>query len=132
MTREELFPRSKFPVRKKTSYAIPEKRLKFYIELYFEKTDGVFERQRVGEYAKITSDDGTVALISAKVIYPDRTVEYYLETNGALESVSEETLEEKIRSFEKEFQEKYKIIVIDEDADQLMLDALDSAKWTKF
>ena len=132
MTREELFPRSKFPIRKRTSYAIPEKQLKFYVELYFEKTDKVFEGQHVGEYAKITSNDGTVSLISTRVIYPDSTVDYYLETEGALKLVSEETMERKMRSFEKEFKKKYGIIIINGGADQLMTRALNSAKWTRF
>lgn len=132
MTREELFPRSQFPIRKKTSYGIPEKRLKFYVELYFEKTDKKFEGQMVGEYVRISSDDGSVYLTSAKKIYPDRTVKYYLETGGVLEWISEKAMEVKIRSFEKEFQEKYEIVIIDEDADLLMQNALDAAKWKKF
>lgn len=132
MTREELFPRSQFPIREKTSYGIPEKRLKFYVELYFEKTDKEFEEQMVGEYVRISSNDGSVSMISAKKIYPDRTVKYYLETEGMLEWISEKALEVKIRSFEKEFQEKYEIIIINEDADLLMQSALDAAKWKKF
>jgi hypothetical protein len=132
MIREILFSRNRFLIRKRATEEIRGKDLIFYCELYFQKTDSKIENQYIGEYVMFSSKDKTIFLAIVKIISPRGLVQYYLEDGNRFRRASIVEVEDKIYAFEKEFQEKYEIIIRDAEIDALMDEALSVAKWELF
>ena len=132
MTREELFPLQRYRVRKRTEFEVPGKRVKCTVELYFEESDGRLRGQWIGEYTGTASEDKTVRLAVAKIISPVGHMAYYIETRGVFAKILPENLMLAVRAFEKEFQEKYEIIITDPETDALISEALAEAQWEQF
>mgnify|MGYP001562621472 CR=1 FL=1 len=131
MTVEELFPDDKYRIRKYARFEIPAKKLKVVVELFFQKSDKHVRGQFVGEYKSTASVDGTMSLSTATAISPRGEITYYLQTERGLEKILPENLIKIVRAFEKEFQEKYEIIITDEETDALISEMLKNAKWEK-
>lgn len=134
MTKTTLFPKEKYQIRKKTRLELPEKWLCLIFELYFESTDTKLLGQHVGEYtAAFSTVDPKLSLRTAKVVLPSGEVVYYQETaDGDFRQLRDEEIDELVRAFEKEFQEKYEIVIRDEETDNLMTSELDATSWENF
>lgn len=131
--RQILFPRDIFLVGKRTICKLDKKGLLINIELYFEKSDLFFHGQFIGERVIMTSEDKTMFLGISKIISPEGYKTHYREyEDGKFKAISEESAEKIIRTFEKEFQEKYEIIITGEETDELICQKIDSAKWQYF
>ena len=132
MTRKKLFPQDTYPVRKRTEFVVPSKKVRFYMELYFEKTDTEFGGQFIGEYIKVSSLDGTVAFSSAKLIFPDLTMVYYTERNGGFTIIPTEKIAILVKAFERKFKKKYRVSIADRQMDINLDVALTLTKWESF
>ncbi len=131
MTVGELFPADKYRIKKFTSFEIPTKKLKVEVKLFFQKSDKHIHGQFVGEHKSTASVDGTMSLSTATVISPRGEVTYYLQSGQDFKKILPENLLLFVRAFEKEFQEKYEIIITDPETDTLISEMLERAEWEK-
>ena len=132
MTRQELFPTDKYKIRKRAAFELPGKKVKVEVEPYFQKSDKHLRGQFIGEYTVTASRDGTVRLAVAKTISPDGQMTYYIERSGEFQKILPENLRIMVRAFEKEFQEKYEIIITDPETDALISEMLERTSWEIF
>ena len=131
MTVEELFPADNYRIRKYACFEIPAKKLKIIVELFFQKSDKHVRGQFAGEHKSTSSLDETMSLGVATATSPRGEVAYYLQSGLDLKKILPENLLKIVRAFEKEFQEKYEIIIADPETDALISEMLKNAKWEK-
>lgn len=138
MKKKHIFTKTDYPHRVKTLFELPKKNLIVSIEIYFtrpENSRSLLERdgqKAFGEYTHMESKDGSLSLGVAKIISEHDAFIYFLECDSKFAEIPVEELEELIHEFEKEFQEKYEIIIRDRATDVLIDRMTDVAVWESF
>ncbi|OGZ97203.1 MAG: hypothetical protein A3I44_02015 [Candidatus Sungbacteria bacterium RIFCSPLOWO2_02_FULL_51_17] len=132
MTRNRLFSRDRYPIRKRAHFALAENRITIMMEIYFEKTDAVLHGQRIGEYTAVTSPDGHVLIATAKVIEEDGQTTYYIERSGRLQKILPENLALLTKAFENGFKTVHRIDLSDEEHDAAISRGMAQANWERF
>ena len=132
MTRDELFPRERFPIRKRTTFQIGKKKITITVELYFERNDESLGGW-VGEYVCAASmNDAAIRFASATIMPPDSDKIHYIEKNGQFRKVSPRKLAARVTAFEHTFHETNGVNPGDEEMGDLLDLALAVAQWEYF
>lgn len=132
MTKEELFPRSRYPKRKRTKFLLPNKHLLVFIEVYGEKTVNRPVRQTKGEYIELRSGDGESSFISAKETSATGQLTYYLSVSGTFFKVDALQFALILEEFLAGIMERHRVKLNDDESEALLDDMIERAEWEEF
>ena len=135
MTKDELFPRSEFPLRAKAVVEWPERKLRTTLEAHYQKPPSYATEepaeQTVGGLQTVTSYDGLLVLTVVTLERRGGEIIFFTARNENMITVSETEIENIFSDFAAKFRATYGEID-DEEATRVMNEKIDAAQWEMF
>lgn len=132
MTKEELFPKEKYPLRARAEMDFPEKHFKMVMEAYYQKPPMEGAEQLVGIYTYFIDADGAKYLGVAEILPHDDDIISYLEKNGGFTEMSLAEIDDCLDEDQTKFEQKYGVNLDDEDTQELLMEKFESLRWESF
>ena len=134
MTKEELFPKEKYPLRARLTLDLGH--VKIVKEVYYQVPPGEevdVPEQAIGVYASMVSQDDALRISSTFIMVDggnkDMTV-YKKEENGQFIESDDDEMQEHMEEFEDRLEEASGIDV--EENNALLDEKIQTAKWESF